>query len=160
MTKQTQYNREYRAKNPFKSRIHKLRERASRSKTPMELTAEYIESIFPADKLCPVLKIPLIFTQGETRSRDNIPTMARIDFNKGYVPGNVMWISFKAHKNHYYAVGSGMGPTKRSLNPKTPSDSQIEEWRVAKSANIKTSIEHAEEHYKNIPEKLKKELDI
>ncbi len=45
---------------------------------------------------CPVLGIPLFFTNG-TRT-DNTPSLDRLDNGKGYIPGNVAVISWRANQ--------------------------------------------------------------
>lgn len=44
---------------------------------------------------CPVLGIPLFFTEGK-RTR-NTPTLDRIDNSKGYTRGNVVVVSWRAN---------------------------------------------------------------
>lgn len=45
---------------------------------------------------CPILGIPLIFTEGH--HTDNSPSLDRIDNLKGYIPGNVHVISWRANR--------------------------------------------------------------
>ena len=45
---------------------------------------------------CPVLGIPLF--SGSAASRDNSPSLDRIDNNKGYVKGNIIVISYRANR--------------------------------------------------------------
>ena len=47
-------------------------------------------------KNCNILKIPMFV--GDGKSTDNSPTMDRIDNTKGYVKGNIQWISRKANQ--------------------------------------------------------------
>jgi len=47
-------------------------------------------------EICPALLIPLFV--GDEKSTDNSPTLDRIDNNKGYIKGNVQWISRKANQ--------------------------------------------------------------
>lgn len=45
---------------------------------------------------CPVLGIPIICTAGVSRT-DNSPSLDRIDNMKGYIPGNVVVVSWRAN---------------------------------------------------------------
>jgi hypothetical protein len=59
-------------------------------------------AITPADvtipKRCPVLGIPLVNTVGEGRRVDGSITLDRIDNTRGYVPGNVLVVSWRANR--------------------------------------------------------------
>ncbi len=46
---------------------------------------------------CPVLGIKLDYSRSPDRSRDAIPSLDRWDNSKGYVPGNVFVISYRAN---------------------------------------------------------------
>jgi hypothetical protein len=76
--------------------LNKARERATAEGTPFDLDLEYIRSIYPACGLCPILGIPMIW--GQQTGRDNSPSLDRRDPDKGYVKGNVAWISFRANR--------------------------------------------------------------
>lgn len=67
------------------------RRRAKRSNIPFTITQEDV--VIPLD--CPVLGIPLKFTLGGRTN--NTPSLDRIDNNRGYVPGNVAVISWRAN---------------------------------------------------------------
>lgn len=66
---------------------HRARDRG----LPFDLTVADIQ--IPAT--CPVLDIPLI--KGKGRPTANSPSLDRIDPTKGYIPGNVMVISYRAN---------------------------------------------------------------
>ena len=51
--------------------------------------------IFPKDNQCPVLGIKLSW--GGRRENGNSPSLDRINPIKGYVKGNVMWMSHRAN---------------------------------------------------------------
>ena len=61
---------------------------------PFEITKDYIKEIFPNDKKCPVLGIKMKWGGGFAR---NSPSLDKIIPSKGYVEGNVAWISYKAN---------------------------------------------------------------
>ena len=67
--------------------------RARRNGIPFEFKSSKELPIVP--KVCPVLNIPMFV--GDIKSTDNSPTLDRIDNNKGYIKGNVHWISRKAN---------------------------------------------------------------
>ena len=61
------------------------------------ITTEYIYSLYPSDNpICPIFKIPFTLTRGNA-----FPELDRIDNNKGYIKGNVGWISHKANMIKY-----------------------------------------------------------
>ena len=59
-----------------------------------DLSTDYLVSIFPKDRKCPVFGIDLKF-DGD---RDSSPSLDRIDPSKGYTKENTIWISFKANR--------------------------------------------------------------
>lgn len=59
---------------------------------PFSITAK---ELGPMPEACPILGIPLIM--GDKVVGPNSPTIDRIDPNGGYVPGNVMIVSFRAN---------------------------------------------------------------
>jgi hypothetical protein len=68
--------------------------RAKEYAVPYDIDTEYLRSIFPADGVCPVLKIPMVFG-GEGRS--NSPSLDKLIPSLGYVRGNLCWISLRAN---------------------------------------------------------------
>ena len=57
------------------------------------ITATYLKSIFPIDHRCPILGIDFSFN----KSKMEKPSLDRINNSKGYVKGNVIWISTRAN---------------------------------------------------------------
>jgi hypothetical protein len=74
----------------------RAKKRAGIKGVPFDLTTDYLESIYPKDSICPVLKIPMIW--GSEDFQNNSPSLDRIHPAIGYIPGNVMWISNRANK--------------------------------------------------------------
>mgnify|MGYP003134221244 CR=1 FL=1 len=82
--------------------------RAKRQGVPFDLptckkhktdTYDYLISLIPKDRKCPVFKIPFDFSRGERKSQcDNSMTIDRIKSNLGYVRGNLRWVSDKANR--------------------------------------------------------------
>lgn len=68
--------------------------RCSKNGVPFSVTIDYLMSIFPADRKCPVLDIE--FEWGRESSNSS-PSLDRIIPSLGYVEGNVAWISKKAN---------------------------------------------------------------
>jgi hypothetical protein len=66
---------------------------AKRVGIPFSITAT---DLLPVPKRCPVLRIPLRY--GTRRDRCNTPSIDRIVPKRGYVPGNVMIISYRANR--------------------------------------------------------------
>ena len=78
--------------------LYKAKRRAKEKKVPFDLSAEYLEEIFPKDNLCPVFGLSFEWGGGsDEASRDNSPSLDRIVPELGYVEGNVVWISNRAN---------------------------------------------------------------
>ncbi len=70
--------------------------RADAKKRGIEFTIEEKDVIIPM--LCPVLGIPIIHNTGNGEGRsDNSPSLDRIHNDRGYIPGNVVVISWRAN---------------------------------------------------------------
>jgi len=86
--------------DPFKFRIQRTlgacRHRAKINNLPINITLDYLMSIFPSNNLCPVLGLP--FEWGTRIHKDMSPSIDRIIPSKGYVMGNVKFISYKANR--------------------------------------------------------------
>lgn len=63
------------------------------------LTAEYLESIFP--DVCPIYGTEWVMFD---KSDDRSPALDRIDPSKGYIRGNVAYISARANRIKYDAT--------------------------------------------------------
>lgn len=98
-----EYHREYRKRNPDKTRkyserhrhanpgshlLYSARRRAAESGLTFSLTKEDV----PVPELCPILKEPLVI------GTDYAPSLDRIDNSKGYDPDNVQVISLRANR--------------------------------------------------------------
>ncbi|KKN96790.1 hypothetical protein LCGC14_0164340 [marine sediment metagenome] len=84
-------NQRQRLTNPKIRMLHAARKRAKKLGLPCSLSKEDFE----IPKICPVLGIHLEITLGGITT--NTPTMDRVDNSKGYVPGNVQVISWRAN---------------------------------------------------------------
>jgi hypothetical protein len=81
----------YKAENPFSVYLSKKKSYARTNGIPLDLTAEYLESIWTG--VCPVFQTRLTLPRsGECRVK-HMPSLDRIIPSKGYVKGNVEWIS-------------------------------------------------------------------
>tara|TARA_B110000977_G_scaffold174294_1_gene228037 strand:- start:45 stop:509 length:465 start_codon:yes stop_codon:yes gene_type:complete len=97
--KAIEYSREYRA-DPltfFTRCVPHYKRQAKLKGCEFNLTKEYLESIFPLNNLCPILKIKM----SKSMQRHNLfyssASLDRIDNLKGYIKGNVHFISRKAN---------------------------------------------------------------
>lgn len=71
--------------------------RASKRGIPFALTREYLASIMTPN--CPVLGTPLKVYSGCGRGpRDSSPSLDCIVRERGYVAGNVVWVSHRANR--------------------------------------------------------------
>ena len=78
---------------------HNARSRAKKNNLFFDLTIEYLESI--ATDECPIFKIPFAWGQsglGKGKQKENAPTLDRILPHKGYVIGNVAFLSHRANR--------------------------------------------------------------
>jgi len=73
--------------------IARTKKRAQSKNQEFSLSLDYLLSIYPKDGKCPVLGIEMELG-GE---RDNSPTLDRFNNLKGYIEGNVSWISYRAN---------------------------------------------------------------
>ena len=80
--------------NPRVRAFSHAKGRAKKKGIPFEFARSKDLPIVPEN--CPALFIPLFV--GDGKSTDNSPTLDRIDNNKGYIEGNVQWISRKANQ--------------------------------------------------------------
>lgn len=73
------------------------RKRAKKRKVSFDLTKDYLLSIFPEDRCCPVLGIEMAFGKMDESPQEYSPSLDRIKPELGYVKGNVVWISMRAN---------------------------------------------------------------
>ena len=82
---------------PFYDILRNARNRAEKRGVPFDLTEEYLESIWTG--VCPVFQIRLnLPSYGGHELRPSKPSLDRLVPDKGYVPGNVVWISLRANQ--------------------------------------------------------------
>jgi len=86
-------------KEKLRKRIYKLKQRAKIKNLPFDLTSDYLLDIFPTDFKCPALGTRFNWFG----DRSDLPTIDRVIPEKGYVIGNVVWVSFMANLIMTYA---------------------------------------------------------
>lgn len=86
----------YRNSNCFKVRIANYNKSARRKGLEFNLTEEYLESIKVTH--CPVFGWELKWDNTGTGQEYNSASLDRIDNSKGYIEGNVQWLSWRANK--------------------------------------------------------------
>jgi len=77
----------------LKQVLYTVRFRASKEEREFCISADDLQ---PLPAHCPVLGIPLDYSK--VIGRDNWPSVDRVDSSKGYVPGNVCVISYRANR--------------------------------------------------------------
>ena len=87
--------KEYNAANPFHYAFRRLRMRARRQGLPFNLDADYLSSIWTGQ--CAIFGIPLCLPYSTDRQVDNKATIDKVIPEKGYVKGNVHWVSNRAN---------------------------------------------------------------
>ncbi len=83
-----------RAANPIKYMVAEARKRAREK--GLEFSLKETDIVIP--ETCPVLGITLNVGNTDWRGRDHSPSLDRIDNKLGYIPSNVMVISFRANR--------------------------------------------------------------
>ena len=83
----------------FSRRCSVIKARARAKELDFNLDAEYLKSIFPKDKRCPALGIPfkVLDIHAKGKELQQKVSLDRIDSSKGYVKGNVQWVSLLAN---------------------------------------------------------------
>lgn len=81
----------------FKCRLKKSE--SKKKGLDFNLTPEYLKEIYTG--VCPVYNVPFVMFE---KTHPNCPTLDRIDASKGYIQGNVAWISFRANRIKYDAT--------------------------------------------------------
>ena len=79
----------------FTDRLSTIRGRAREKGHDFNITKKYLKDIFPKDKKCPALGIE--FQLGSQGGRSTSPSVDRIDNSKGYIKGNIVWVSSLAN---------------------------------------------------------------
>ena len=97
---QKEYTQTSFKKDPFKFRITRTfsqaKIRAKKSNVPFSITRQDLIDMFPADNLCPVLKIPFVW--GTKKDKELSPSLDRLIPGLGYIKENVRFISYKANR--------------------------------------------------------------
>tara|TARA_R110002051_G_scaffold77875_2_gene141365 strand:- start:83 stop:865 length:783 start_codon:yes stop_codon:yes gene_type:complete len=92
-----EYRMKYSERKPEVRAINSARKRARDKNLPIDIDIKYLRDIWPENNKCPALNIKL--KQGRKGiSHDASPSLDRIIPSKGYVKGNVQWISKLANQ--------------------------------------------------------------
>jgi hypothetical protein len=76
-------------------RFHARKNHAKKHNIPFDITLDYMKEIWT--DTCPILGIPLSWCVQSGHKTDNSPSIDRIFPEKGYVKGNVSWVSERAN---------------------------------------------------------------
>jgi len=82
-------------KKDLKQVLNGLRASAKKRGIPFELTMDDLNEI-SIPLTCPILGMPVFFNTGQVN--DNSISFDRIDNTKGYVPDNIIAISYRANR--------------------------------------------------------------
>jgi len=80
----------------FVGKLSRVKSRSKKKNLEFNLTIEYLESIYPKNNMCPLLNIPLDWKS--SYKHPSTPSLDRIDSSKGYIKGNVQWVSWRANQ--------------------------------------------------------------
>jgi hypothetical protein len=89
---------EWRKNNPFRAMLNAARARAKKNGFPFNLTEEHVKDIWTG--VCPVFNTTIEIGQGTKKKRmldKHTASLDKIVPEKGYVIGNVRWISLLAN---------------------------------------------------------------
>jgi hypothetical protein len=75
--------------------MHSVKKRAASKGLPFNLDHKYLCAIAP--NKCPIFKVELTWGYGNGKVSNNSPSLDRIIPERGYVKGNVAWMSNKAN---------------------------------------------------------------
>ena len=92
--KQKEYYEKQKFCFPFKTFLQNLKGRCDKADIPMNLTTEHLQNIWSG--MCPVFGFELQWEYDQ--SKDNTAELDRQFPDKGYVIGNVSWISRRANR--------------------------------------------------------------
>ena len=81
-------------RHKIRSNLLKVKKRAKNKKIQFELDIDYVESIFPLDMKCSLLGVKMAWGDDDLTIS---PSIDKIIPKKGYVKGNVQWVSHKAN---------------------------------------------------------------
>lgn len=90
-----QMQKEWMEENPFYYFLNNARYRAKQQNVPFDLKISDLRSMV-IPEVCPYLGIPII--KGRGKSSENSPSLDKIIPEKGYVVGNVEFISSRANR--------------------------------------------------------------
>lgn len=90
----TQKGKKRKPQGVVRALLNSARQRSRERGLPFELTPDDV--VIPAT--CPVLGIPLAARHGRFGGSDNSPSIDRIRNEGGYVPGNVVIVSWRANR--------------------------------------------------------------
>ena len=85
--------REWRRRNPFKFKCSSKRQDCLKRSIPFDLTPEYLESIWTGK--CAILEVEVDILSHKDKLY--APQLDRVEPDKGYVEGNVVWLSRRAN---------------------------------------------------------------
>lgn len=94
--KNKEWRENKRTEDRFRFVWYAAKRRAKSSGVPFTISKQDIIDIFPSDGKCPMLGITLQFNN--TQSKDDSPSLDRIVPELGYVPGNILLISYRANR--------------------------------------------------------------
>lgn len=92
--------RRYRETLPFNTAFYQIKTRAKRKGIPFDITIDYLKEIWTSK--CPVFGTDLQFFSGQDKGRNTVDplrqaTLDKMKPTKGYVKGNVQWMSKRAN---------------------------------------------------------------
>jgi len=90
-----EHNKLYRQRHRAGVLISQTKSRATKTGIEFTITESHIT---PLPVRCPVFDLPLDYTVGNKFRHDLSPSLDRMDNSKGYIPGNVYVISWKANR--------------------------------------------------------------
>ena len=84
-------------KDRLRNSLNGTKRRALEKNIKFDIDLDYVYEIFPKNMICPVFNSKMSWGFNKNGSNKNVPTLDKIYPKKGYVRGNVVWISMKAN---------------------------------------------------------------
>jgi len=93
--KKLQNNFEFEKFKNIRLKLANIRCRKRAKEFGFNLTIKYLFNIFPNDMMCPVYNVPMLFESNFSNAFK--ASVDRKDSSKGYIKGNIIWVSNKAN---------------------------------------------------------------
>lgn len=110
------------------------KKRSKKKKLAYNLTTNYLQSIFPKDFICPILKYKMIVNKKQVGKLS--PTLDRINPRLGYVKGNVEFVCMLANHMMSNATGNDLKQFSKWINRRYKREDNNDKKYVHKAHSV------------------------